>query len=142
MKDKFIVAYLSSTGASGAYYVACAANKIVAKPGTIVGSIGVIAEWVNYAELLEWAKVKEIVFQTGEFKDTGSATRALTDNERKDFQGLIDEMYVQFVGAVSSVRKLDLQDVRSMADGRVLTARDANEQPLIHETGNFQGAVD
>jgi protease-4 len=141
-KDKIIVAYLSSTGASGAYYVSCAANKIVANPGTIVGSIGVIAEWVNYADLLEWAKLKEIVFKTGEFKDTGSATRALTDNERKYFQGLIDDMYVQFVEAVSSGRKLDLQDVRAMADGRVFTGRDAKERKLIDETGNFQDAVD
>src|SRR5881397_3612419 len=76
-KDKTIIAYLSSTGASGAYYVACAANKIVANPGTIVGSIGVIAEWVNYADLLEWAKVKDVVFKTGEFKDTGSPSRPL-----------------------------------------------------------------
>src|SRR5215813_9957473 len=114
-KDKTIVAYLSSTGASGAYYIACAANKIVANPGTIVGSIGVIAEWVNYSDLLEWAKLKDIVFKTGEFKDTGSSTRALTDNERKYFQGLIDDMYVQFLEAVSSGRKLDLEEVRSMA---------------------------
>jgi protease IV len=141
-KDKIIVAYLSSTGASGAYYVSCAANKIVANPGTIVGSIGVIAEWVNYADLLEWAKLKNVVFKTGEFKDTGSATRALTDNERKYFQGLIDDMYVQFLEAVSSGRKLDLQDVRSMADGRVFTGRDAKERKLIDETGNFQDAVD
>src|SRR5262249_57679089 len=91
-KDKTIVAYLSSTGASGAYYVACAANKIVANPGTIVGSIGVIAEWVNYADLLEWAKLKNVVFKTGEFKDTGSATRALTDTHGKYFIGLIVDM--------------------------------------------------
>ena len=141
-KDKTIVAYLSSTGASGAYYVACAANKIVASPGTIVGSIGVIAEWVSYAELLEWAKLKDIVFKTGEFKDTGSPTRPLTDNEKKYFQGLIDDMYVQFVEAVSSGRKLDLQEVRSMADGRVFTGRDAKERKLIDEIGNFQDAVD
>jgi protease-4 len=141
-KDKTIVAYLSSTGASGAYYVACAANKIVANPGTIVGSIGVIAEWVSYAELLEWAKLKDIVFKTGEFKDTGSPTRALTDNEKKYFQGLIDDMYVQFVEAVSSGRKLDLQEVRSIADGRVFTGRDAKERKLIDEIGNFQDAVD
>jgi protease-4 len=141
-KDKTIVAYLSSTGASGAYYVACAANKIVANPGTIVGSIGVIAEWVSYAELLEWAKLKDIVFKTGEFKDTGSPTRPLTDNEKKYFQGLIDEMYVQFVEAVSSGRKLDLQEVRSMADGRVFTGRDAKERKLIDEIGNFQDAID
>jgi len=141
-KDKTIVAYLSSTGASGAYYVACAANKIVANPGTIVGSIGVIAEWVSYAELLEWAKLKDVVFKTGEFKDTGSPSRPLTDNERKYFQGLIDDMYVQFVEAVSSGRKLDLQEVRSMADGRVFTGRDAKERKLIDEIGNFQDAVD
>lgn len=141
-KDKTIVAYLSSTGASGAYYVSCAANKIVANPGTIVGSIGVIAEWVNYADLLEWAKLKDIVFKTGEFKDTGSPSRALTDNERKYFQGLIDDMYVQFVEAVSSGRKLDLQEVRSLADGRVFTGRDARGRKLIDEIGNFQDAVD
>src|SRR5436190_17768399 len=141
-KDKIVVAYLSSTGASGAYYVACAANKIVANPGTIVGSIGVIAEWVNYADLMEWAKLKEIVIKTGEFMDTGSATRALTENERKDFQGLIDDMYVQFVEAVSTGRKLDLEEVRSMADGRVFTGRDAKEKRLVDEIGNFQDAVD
>src|SRR3989475_3729467 len=141
-KDKIAVAYLSSTGASGAYYVACAANKIVANPGTIVGSIGVIAEWVNYADLMEWAKLKDVVFKTGEFKDTGSPSRALTENERKYFQGLIDDMYVQFVEAVASGRKLDLQQVRSMADGRVFTGRDAKGRKLIDEIGNLQDAVD
>jgi protease IV len=141
-KDKIVVAYLSSTGASGAYYIACAADKIVANPGTIVGSIGVIAEWVNYAGLLEWAKLKDVVFKTGEFKDTGSATRELTESERKYFQGLIDDMYVQFVEAVSSGRRLDLQEVRSVADGRVFTGRDAKERKLIDEMGNFQDAVD
>src|SRR5205814_1207109 len=120
-KDKIIVAYLSSTGASGAFYISCAANKIVANPGTIVGSIGVIAEWVNYADLLQWAKLKEIVFKTGEFKDTGSPSRPITENERKYFQGLIDDMYVQFLEAVSSGRKLDFQEVCSMADVRVFT---------------------
>jgi protease-4 len=141
-KDKIVVAYLSSTGASGAYYISCAANKIVANPGTIVGSIGVIAEWVNYADLLEWAKLKNIVFKTGEFKDTGSPTRPITENEKKYFQGLIDDMYVQFLEAVAAGRKLDLQEVRAMADGRVFTGRAAKERKLIDETGNFQDAVD
>jgi protease-4 len=139
---KTIVAYLSSTGASGAYYIACAADKIVANPGTIVGSIGVIAEWVNYADLLQWAKLKDVVFKTGEFKDTGSPTRPITENERKYFQGLIDDMYVQFVEAVSSGRKMDLQEVRAVADGRVFTGRDAQQRKLIDEIGNFQDAVD
>jgi protease-4 len=141
-KDKIVVAYLSSTGASGAYYISCAANKIVANPGTIVGSIGVIAEWVSYADLLQWAKLKNIVFKTGEFKDTGSPTRPITENEKKYFQGLIDDMYVQFVEAVAAGRKLDLQEVRGMADGRVFTGRAAKERKLIDETGNFQDAVD
>src|SRR5215472_3985680 len=141
-KDKIVVAYLSSTGASGAYYISCAANRIVANPGTIVGSIGVIAEWVSYADLLQWAKLKNIVFKTGEFKDTGSPTRPITENERKYFQGLIDDMYVQFVEAVAAGRKLDLQEVRAMADGRVFTGRNAKERKLIDETGNFQDAVD
>jgi len=141
-KDKIVVAYLSSTGASGAYYVACAANKIVANPGTIVGSIGVIAEWVNFADLMAWAKLKDVVFKTGEFKDTGSPSRSLTENERKYFQGLIDDMYVQFLEAVASGRKLDLQEVRSLADGRVFTGRDAKGRKLVDEIGNFQDAVD
>ena len=141
-KNKTIVAYMSSTGASGAYYVACAANKIIANPGTIVGSIGVIAEWVNYEDLLQWAKLKEIVFKTGEFKDTGSPTRALTDRERVYFQGLIDDMYVQFVESVASGRNLELQEVRSLADGRVFTGRDAKQRKLIDEIGNFQDAID
>lgn len=141
-ENKTVVAYISSTGASGAYYVACAADKIVANPGTIIGSIGVIAEWVNYEDLLAWAKLKSIVFKTGEFKDTGSPTRALTDRERAYFQGLIDDMYVQFVQAVASGRGLDLEDVRSLADGRVFTGRDAKERKLIDEIGNFQDAVD
>jgi protease IV len=141
-KGKTIVAYFSSTGASGAYYVACAANRIIANPGTVVGSIGVIAEWFNYEDLMAWAKLKSVIFKTGEFKDTGSPTRALTDHERAYFQGLIDDMYVQFVEAVASGRNLELQQVRSIADGRVFTGRDARERKLIDEIGNFQDAVD
>jgi protease-4 len=141
-KNKTVVAYLSSTGASGAYYVACAANKIIANPGTVVGSIGVIAEWINYGDLMEWAKLKEIVFKSGEFKDTGSPTRPLTEREKTYFQSMIDDMYVQFVEAVAAGRHLDIQDVRTLADGRVFTGRDAKEKKLIDEIGNFQDAVE
>jgi len=141
-KNKIVVAYMSSTGASGAYYVACAANKIVANPGTVVGSIGVIAEWINYGDLMEWAKLKEVVFKSGEFKDTGSPTRPLTDREKVYFQSMIDDMYVQFVEAVASGRHMDIQNVRALADGRVFTGRDAKEKKLIDEIGNFQDALD
>ena len=93
-------------------------------------------------DLLQWAKLKEVVFKTGEFKDTGSPTRALTDRERVYFQGLIDDMYVQFVESVASGRNLELQEVRSLADGRVFTGRDAKQRKLIDEIGNFQDAID
>ena len=141
-KGKTIVAYFSSTGASGAYYIACGSTKIIANPGSIVGSIGVIAEFVNYQELMEWAKLKETVFKTGEFKDTGSPTRALTEREKTYFQGLIDDMYVQFLEAVASGRNMDIPEVRALADGRVFTGRDAKQKKLIDEIGNFQDAVD
>ena len=139
---KVVVAYMSSVGASGAYYAACGADKIIANPGSVVGSIGVIAEWVNYGDLLAWAKLKEVVLKTGEFKDAGSATRTLTDRERAYFQSLIDDMYGQFIQAVATGRKLDPQDVKSMADGRVFSGRDAKERKLIDATGDFQDAVD
>ncbi len=141
-KHKIVVAYMSSVGASGAYYVSCPADKIIANSGPIVGSIGVIAEWVNYGDLLQWAKLKDVTFKTGEFKDTGSPTRALTDREKAYFQGLIDDMYVEFVEAVAAGRKLDVEAVRVLADGRVFTGRDAREKKLIDEIGNFQDAVD
>ena len=141
-KGKVVVAYLSSVGASGAYYIACAADQILASPGTIVGSIGVIAEWLNYGELLEWARVSNIIFKSGEFKDTGTPTRDLTDSEREYFQGLIDDMYNQFVDAVASGRNLDVEDVREFADGRVFTGRQAKVMNMIDETGNFQDAID
>jgi protease-4 len=140
-KGKIVVAYMSSVGASGAYYLSAPATKIIANPGTVVGSIGVIAEWVNYGDLMQWAKLKDVVFKTGEFKDTGSSSRALTDSEKVYFQGLIDDMYVQFVEAVAEGRKMDVERVRTLADGRVFTGRDAREKKLIDEEGNFQDAV-
>lgn len=141
-KGKTIVAYMSSVGASGAYYLSSPADKIIANPGTVIGSIGVIAEWVNYGDLLEWAKLKSVIFKTGEFKDTGTPTRALTEREKMYFQSLIDDMYVQFVEAVADGRKMDVESVRTLADGRVFTGRDAKEKKLIDEIGNFQDAVE
>jgi protease-4 len=141
-KNKVVVAYMSSVGASGAYYLSAPADKIVANPGTIVGSIGVIAEWVNYGDLLAWAKLRDVTFKTGEFKDTGSPTRELTEREKVYFQGLIDDMYVDFVEAVATGRKMDIEAVRALADGRVFTGRDAREKKLVDEIGNFQDAVD
>src|SRR5690349_70506 len=96
VKHKRIVSSIQTVGASGAYYVSSATNKIYADSGSVVGSIGVIAEWVNYGDLLHWAKLKDITMKAGEFKDTGSPVRDLTPVEREYLQSLIDNMHTQF----------------------------------------------
>jgi len=138
---KKVIASMSSVAASGGYYVACAADKIFANPGSITGSIGVIAEWYNYGELLEWAKMKDVVIKSGSMKDAGSPTRPMTEEERSYFQGLIDSMYNQFVSAVASGRKMDPAVVRKLADGRVYTGQEAKANGLIDELGTLQDAV-
>src|ERR1017187_10045535 len=101
-KKKRIVVSIETVGASGAYYIASASSKIYADQGSIVGSIGVIAEWVNYEDLLKWAKLKSIVFKTGEFKDTGNPAREMTPTEQAYLQSLIDNMFGQFIQAVAA----------------------------------------
>src|ERR1700681_4634422 len=140
-KKKRIVASIETVGASGAYYVASASNKIYADQGSIVGSIGVIAQWVNYGELLKWAKLKDIVFKTGEFKDTGNPTRDLTPAEQAYMQSLIDNMFGQFVKAVADGRGLKFDDVKSIANGKVWTGEQAMSMKLIDGVGDFETAV-
>jgi len=140
-KKKRIVASIESVGASGAYYVAAASNKIYADNGSIVGSIGVISEWVNYGELLKWAKLKEIVMKAGEFKDTGNPTRELTPAEQQYLQSLIDNMHIQFIQAVADGRKMKVEDVRSIANGKVWTGQQALSMKLIDQVADFQAAV-
>jgi protease-4 len=141
-KKKIVVSSMASVGASGAYYIACASNKIVANAGTITGSIGVIAEWYNYGELLQWAKLKSVVFKSGEFKDAPSPVRELTENEKKYMHGIIDDLYNQFTLAVAKGRNLDLNIVKPLADGRIYTGLDAKSKRLIDEIGTFQDAVE
>src|SRR5271169_7130627 len=116
-KKKRIVASIGTVGASGAYYVSSATNKIFADDASIVGSIGVIAQWVNYEELMKWAKLKDITLKAGEFKDTGNPTREMTPAERAYLQGLIDNMHVQFIHSVASGRHMKDEDVRALANG-------------------------
>ncbi len=141
-KHKRIVAAIETVGASGAYYVSSATNKIYADNGSIVGSIGVIAEWVNYGDLLRWAKLKPITMKAGEFKDTGSPTREMTPAEQKYMQSLIDNMHTQFIQAVAEGRKAKTEDIRSIADGKVWTGEQALSLHLIDQLGDFQAAVD
>ena len=141
-KKKRIVASISTVGASGAYYVSSATNKIYANNGSVVGSIGVIAEWVNYGDLMRWAKLKPEVLKVGEFKDTGDPSREMTPAERAYMQGLIDNMYGQFVSAVAEGRHVKSENIKAIADGRVWTGQQALGMHLIDQVADFQGAVD
>jgi protease-4 len=140
-KKKRIVASIETVGASGAYYVASATNKIYADNGSIVGSIGVIAEWVNYAELLRWAKLNAITMKAGEFKDTGSPTREMTPAERVYMQALIDDMHTQFIQAVAEGRHVKEEDIRAIANGKVWTGEQAAPMKLVDQITDFEGAV-
>jgi protease-4 len=140
-KKKKIVVSIESVGASGAYYVASASDKIYADRGSIVGSIGVIAQWVNYGDLLKWAKLKDVVLKTGEFKDTGNPARDLTPAEQAYMQSLIDNMFGQFIQAVADGRGLKYDDVKSFANGKVWTGEQALAMKLIDSVGDFETAV-
>jgi protease-4 len=140
-KKKRIVVSIETVGASGAYYIASASDKIYADQGSIVGSIGVIAEWVNYGDLLKWAKLKNVVFKTGEFKDTGNPARDLTPAEQAYMQSLIDNMFGQFVQAVADGRSMKFDDVKTIANGKVWTGQQALSMKLIDGVGDFEAAV-
>jgi len=140
-KKKRIVASIETVGASGAYYVSSATNKIYADKGSIVGSIGVIAEWVNYGDLMRWAKLDPITMKAGEFKDTGSPTREMTPAEREYMQGLIDNMHTQFIQAVADGRHVKEADIRSIANGKVWTGEQALDLKLVDQVTDFEGAV-
>lgn len=140
-KKKTIVASIETVGASGAYYVSSATNKIYADNGSVVGSIGVIAEWVNYGDLMKWAKLKREVLKTGEFKDTGDPSRELTPAERAYMQSLIDNMFGQFVHAVADGRGMKYDAVKAIADGKVWTGEEAQSMKLVDKIGDFEAAV-
>jgi protease-4 len=139
--NKKVIVSMASVAASGGYYVACASDKIYANPGTITGSIGVIAEWYNYADLLHWAKLQSIIFKSGELKDAGSPTRPLTEQEKLFFQNLINSMHNQFVTAVVEGRKMKEEKVRKLADGRVYTGIEAKTNGLVDEVVTLQDAI-
>ncbi len=141
-RKKRIVASIETVGASGGYYIASATNKIFADPGSVVGSIGVIAEWVNYGDLLHWAKLKDITMKAGEFKDTGSPARDLTPAEREYIQALINDMHSQFIQAVAEGRNLKVHEVQAIANGKVWTGTQALPLRLVDQLGDFRSAVE
>jgi protease-4 len=138
---KKVVASLRSLGASGGYYVACSADTIVANPGTLTGSIGVIFEFPVVQELFKKIGVRFEVVKRGELKEVGTSFRPMTQEERDLLQSVIDDTYNQFVDAVKEGRGLEREKILELADGRVFTGRQARELGLVDELGDIEDAI-
>ncbi|MFO7643268.1 MAG: signal peptide peptidase SppA [Desulfosarcina sp.] len=139
---KTVVASMGAVAASGGYYVASAADGIVANPGTITGSIGVIMGYTNFGELLEKIGMVPVVIKSGPYKDTGSPTREMRDDEREILQAIIQTIHAQFVTAIAEGRKMARAEVERAADGRIITGEDAQARGLVDRLGNFQDALE
>jgi protease-4 len=141
-KSKKVVCSMGTVAASGGYYIASACDKIYASGGTITGSIGVISETPHVQGLLEVARVQVDTIKSGPLKDVGSPLRAMTADEKQFFQRFVDGIYEQFLDDVATARKLDKNELRLIADGRVLTGQQAKEAKLVDELGNLEDAID
>ncbi len=140
-KHKKIVASVDSVGASGAYYIASACDRIYANQASIVGSIGVVMEWTNYGELMRWAKLKSVDIHAGELKTAGDPARDPTPKEQAYFQSLVDNMYGQFVRDVAVARHTTEDKIRPLATGQVWTGQQALQLGLIDREGGFRVAL-
>ena len=139
---KKVITSMGSVAASGGYYIASASDLIVANPGTITGSIGVLMEFTNIEELFRKIGIKGLVLKSGEHKDIGSPFREMTSDEKKIIQSVIDNVHQQFIQAVAEGRKLDRAKVVQVADGRILTGEQAKQVGLVDQMGNLQDAID
>jgi len=139
---KKIVVSMGSLAASGGYYISAPATLIYANPGTITASIGVIIKLSNIEALMDKIGIKATVIKTGRFKDSGSPVRELTEEDRAMFQSVIDSTHNQFVKAVASGRKLPEDEVRRIADGRVLSGEQALALKLVDRLGTLQDAIE
>ncbi len=140
-EGKKIVASMGTVAASGGYYVAAAADKIVANPGTLTGSIGVKMEFASVEKLLEKIGVKGMVVKAGEYKDIGSPFRDMTDHEKQLLQDVIDDVHSQFIEAVSEGRGLPAAEVKAIADGRIFTGRQALTLKLVDKLGDLSDSI-
>ncbi len=138
---KPVVASLGSVAASGGYYVAVAADRIYANPGTLTGSIGVIMQMANFEQLMKKVGVDYVVVKAGAFKDVGNPGRPMTPEERRVLQALLDDVHGQFIGAVAEGRKLDRAQVTQFADGRIFSGTQAKALQMIDELGGLEDAV-
>jgi protease-4 len=140
---KPIIASMDSVAASGGYYIAVACDEIVANPGTITGSIGVILQWFEMKELVQWAKMKPETITSGQLKAAGSPFREMSPEERQYFQAIVNQLHSQFVRAVADGRKgkISPADVARLADGRVFTGEQAHGLKLVDRLGSIDDAV-
>jgi protease IV len=138
---KPVIASMGALAASGGYYIACAAQRVYANPGTITGSIGVIMPFMNVKDLVEKIGLKGMTVKSGAFKDMGSPLRDMTPREQELLQGVVDNVHLQFVNAVAEGRNLDRNDVPRIADGRIFTGEQAKELGLVDVLGNLEDAI-
>lgn len=139
--NKKIVVSMGSIAASGGYYISSPATRIIANPGTLTGSIGVIMEIPNIEGLLSKVGVKAEVIKSGKHKDIASAFRGIGKEERQILQGVMDDVHDQFIKAVAEGRKMPPDEVKRLADGRVFTGRQAKDAGLVDELGNIEDAI-
>ena len=139
--EKPVIASMGSVAASGGYYIACAAQGIVANSGTITGSIGVIMEYANIERIAEKIGIAPVVIKSGEYKDMGSPLRELKESEKKLFQNLVDELHAQFVSDAAAARNIKTDVMAKLADGRVYTGQTAMKHKLVDRIGNLDDAL-
>ena len=140
-EGKVVVVSMGSVAASGGLYIAMAADTIVANPGTLTGSIGVIFEYPTVEKLANKLGIRHEVIKSGELKNVGSMWHTATEEELAHLQSVVDDTYNQFLEVVAHGREMEIEDVRPLADGRVYTGRQALELDLVDELGDFEDAL-
>ena len=140
-QSKLVIASMGTVAASGGYYIAAATDRIVANPGTLTGSIGVIMELANVEGLMKKIGVESVVVKSGAHKDLGSPFRAMNLEDRTILQNVMDDVHSQFIEAVAAGRSLDIKTVRALADGRIFTGRQAKAAKLVDELGDLNDAI-
>jgi protease-4 len=138
---KKVVVSMGAIAASGGYYVGAAADHIMANPGTITGSIGVVMEFANAQELFKKIGVSAVVIKSGDYKDTGSPLRKMTPEERTLLEGFVGNVHQQFVTAVAKGRRMSEETVRTIADGRIFSGQEAQKLGLLDSLGNMEDAI-
>ena len=141
-QEKKIIASMGSIAASGGYYIAAATNGIVANPGTITGSIGVIMAYTNFRKVLDKIGMVPVVIKSGPFKDMGSPTKDMSKEEKEVLQSFVDQAHRQFVTAIAEGRNMNIDRVKFLADGRIYTGEEAVKQGLVDRLGNFEDAIE